>query len=204
MTLPSGIGRSKPGRRRLIRAKAQQHECRQSPPRPASCLICGVDKAPQPTHRGGRVGMPVIPRTRDNRNRNLSGNFAPRPPLVKLRQIIAPHQPDELFFGVKRGQLVHRIHGIARAQPLLNRADPNRGMPRHPYRRCIADGERRHIARLVFQRIARGDEPPHLIQIKRRQRRQTDRPMPAMRRIKRSAQYADAGQGSTNQSSRSW
>ncbi len=197
--LPGGIGLSKPGRRRLIRAKAQQHECRQSPPRPALGLICGVDEPPQPTHRGGRAGIPFISRTRDDCNRNLSGDPPPAPPLIELRKIIAAHQPDEALFRIEFRQLVDRVDREARAKPLLDRAHSNGRVLRHLDRRGKPRGKGGHIACRFLQRVAGRDEPPHFVEVERCKRRHTDRSVTAVRGVERPAKDADAGQGSLSE-----
>ncbi len=201
--MPGRIGSPKACCRRRIGAEAQQHKCRQSPSRPMFRLACGPHSAPQPTHCRTCMGAPVIPRTRDNRNRNLTGDVPPPLPAVELRQIVCSHQPDEAMIGVQAGQLGERIGGEAGLHPLLDRGDANRGVPCHRPRRGHARLERRH-ARLVLQRVTGRNHPPHLVKIECTDGMQRQPPMPTMRRIERAPEKSDAFQRVTSQSSRSW
>lgn len=201
--MPGGIGSPKACCRRRIGAEAQQHKCRQSPSRPMFRLACGPHSAPQPTHCRTCMGAPVIPRTRDNRNRNLTGDVPPPFPAMELRQIVRAHQPDEAVIRIEPRQLGERVGGIAGLHPLLDRGGTDRRMPRHRPRRCHARLERRH-AGLVLERIAGRDHPPHFVQIERAQGMERQPPMPAMRRIERAPEKSDAFQRVTSQSSRSW
>lgn len=190
-SMPGRVGGPKPRRRSRIGAKAQQHEGRQSPTRPFLRLACGPHGAPQPTHRRTCVSTCIITRTRDNRNRNLPGDMPPPFPAMELREIVGAHQPDEAMLGIQARQFGERIGGVAGLEPLLDRGDPDRRMPRHHPRRCHARPKRRH-PRLVLQRIAGRDEPPHLVEPERPQRMERQPPMPAMRRIERAAEKTDA------------
>lgn len=149
------------------------------------------------------MGAPVIPRTRDNRNRNLTGDVPPPLPAMELREIVRAHQPDEAVIRIEPGQFGERVGGVARLHPLLDRGGADRCMPRHRPRRGHARLERRH-AGLVLQRIAGRDHPPHFVEIERAQGMQRQPPMPSMRRIERASQKSDAFQRVTSQSLRSW
>lgn len=201
--MPGGIGSPKARCRRRIGAEAQQHKCRQSPSRPMFRLACGPHSAPQPTHCRTCMGAPIIARTGDDRNRNLTGDVAPPFPAMELRQIVGAHQPDEAVIGVQPGQLGERIGGVARLDPLLDRRDADRRMPGYRTGGGHARLERGH-AGLVLQGVAGRDHPPHFVKIERTQGMERQPPMPAMRRIERSAEKTDAFQGAVSQSSRSW
>lgn len=191
--MPGRIGSPKARCRGRIGAEAQQHKCRQSPSRPMFRLACGPHSAPQPTHCRTCMGTPVIPRTRDYRNRNLTGDVPPPFPTMELGQIVRAHQPDEAVVGVESRQFGERIGSVPRLHPLLDRGNADRRMPRHRPGGGHARLERRH-ADLVLQRIAGRDHPPHFVQIERANRVQRQPPMPAMRRIERPAEKTDAFQ----------
>ncbi|PAV66666.1 hypothetical protein WR25_13309 [Diploscapter pachys] len=188
--VPVGIGRTDRGGGGRVGAEAQQHECRQTPRGPMLRLACGPLEAPQPTHRDTREGLVVIPRTRDHRNRHRAGDLAPPAPAMKLRQIVRPHQPDELPPGVTPLQLAQRVERVARIEPRLDIARPDRRPPRHPLGRREPRRQRRHVARAALQRIARRHQPPRLVELQRPDRGERDRPMPAMRRVERSTEQA--------------
>lgn len=191
--MPGRIGSPKARCRRRIGAEAQQHKCRQSPSRPMFRLTCGPHSAPQPTHCRTCMGTAIIARTRDNRNRNLTGDVSPPFPAMELRQIVRPHQPDEAVIRIEPGQPGERIGGIAGLQFLLDGGRPDRRMPRHRPRGGEPGLEWRH-ARLVLQRIAGRDHPPYFVEIQRAQGVQRQPPVPAMRRIERAAEKTDAFQ----------
>lgn len=100
------------------------------------------------------MGAPIIARTRDNRNRNLTGDVPPPFPAMELRQIVRAHQPDEAMIRVEPGQLGERIGSVARLHPLLDRGDADRRVPGDGARGGHPCLERRH-ARLVLQRVTR-------------------------------------------------
>ena len=194
MPLPGGVGSTKLCRGARVGAEAQQHECRQSPLRPVLRLVCGPTCAPQPTHRGSRESSTFIPRTRDYRNRNLAGDPAPPFPLVELREIVRSHQPDEALFGESAAEFGDSIDGVARAELVLDRADADRRVARHPHGGGKACGEGGHVTALFLERIAGRDEPPHFVEPQRIEGCKADRAVAGMRWIERAAEDADAGQ----------
>lgn len=189
--MPGWIGSPKARCRRRIGAEAQQHKCRQSPSRPMFRLACGPHSAPQPTHCRTCMGTTIIPWTRDNRNRNLTGDVPPSFPAMELRKIVRPHQPDEAMIGIEPGQLGQRIDGVASLQLLLDGGRPDRRMPRHCPRGSKPRLERRH-AGLLLQRVAGRDHPPDFVEIERAQGMKRQSPMPTMRRIERAPEKSDA------------
>ena len=114
---------------------------------------------------------------------------APVAPLIKLRQIVSPHQPDKPHLGIHRHKRPQSLSSIARARSLLEIADFDTRMlhhiprPRHPlsYWRWP----------FCLQRIAGAYQPPDLIKPKSLERLARDVHMPLVRRVKRAAQQPD-------------
>ena len=144
----------------------------------------------EPGHRGAREGSAIIARTRDNRNRHGAGDAAPVTPAMELREIIAAHQPDEAHFGIAPAQRPQGIDGEHRAQFALDRGGPDRCAPGLPAGRGEPHREGRH-AGCGFERIARRNQPPHLIQPKGLAREQADPAMAAVRGIEAPAEKPD-------------
>ena len=114
--------------------------------------------------------------------------------MVKLREIILPHQPYKADFRVSVVERSERINSVARAESLLDNRRPNARSAGLMLRRGIARREWRHVARTLLQWIARRDKPPDLIQPQRLHREQANSAVAAMGRVKRSAEKADFGQ----------
>ena len=74
----------------------------------------------------------------------------------------------------------HHIDGEARLFALLEVANPDPGVFRHPCRFRNACLKWRHVLGAFFVRIAGRDQPPDLIQTQGRHRIEADTPMPGM------------------------
>jgi hypothetical protein len=142
----------------------------------------------------------AITRARENDNRHPPGDGAPALPLMELRQIVRPHQPQEPDMGIALLQPRDCVDGVNGAQPLFDCADPDRRAPRHRARRCQAGIERRH-ARPGFEWVLRAHQPPDLVEPEPPQRFEGEMAMAAMGRVERSAEQPDgagpAAQGRT-------
>ena len=183
---PAGIGGTQRARRAGIGVYGQQYQRRRTPLCPTLQTGLGAPKTPKPCHRGAREGTSIIARTRDDRNRHDPGQPAPVAPTVQLGQIIRPHQPYKAVFRPTPSDPRQGIDGVARAQFALHGGDANQRPPRLAPRRGVAFGQRRHTLR-VLQRVAGADQPPHFVQPQRRDGREADPPMPAMRGVKAAA-----------------
>src|SRR5947209_1658782 len=89
-------------------------------------------------------------------------------------------------------EAAHSVHSEARAGALLEIADMDARPPRHRFGGGKARAERRHVLGAFLQRIPGGDQPPNLVQAKRTHRLMADVPVPAVGRIERAAEKADA------------
>jgi hypothetical protein len=111
---------------------------------------------------------------------------------VKIWQVVASEQPNELIARVAALELADRIDGEPSTRGSLEIADSNRRLARH----SLGGGEPRlvrgHILRFGFQRVPRRDEPPHLIEPKRADCAQADPTMSPVRRVEGTAEEADA------------
>src|SRR5947209_15015448 len=96
------------------------------------------------------------------------------------------------MFGVPALQPAHGVDGETRALALLEIADENAGTLCHALGGSEPSVERRHVLRPSFQRIARRDQPPHLVETERAQGLETDVSVPAMGRVERAAEETDA------------
>ena len=191
-SVPVRVGCAQSGGGDRIGRQFEQHECRQSPFRPLPSLCCGSDEAPQPSHRACRMGQPIISRTREHRNRDSCDDPAPIVPAVKLCQVVGAHQPNEASIrkaAVKRSDSVHRI---GTAQLTLDGGHPDRQTARYPLCGGEARRQRCHVLSR-FERVARRDEPPDLIEAEQPSSVQAHPAMAAMGRVERAAEQADAG-----------
>src|SRR6188768_4195643 len=149
---------------RSVGWQAKEVNRRNTPFRPIPCLACGADKPPQPAHRAGRAGVVIIAGPRKYRNRDHTRQDAPTLPLVELGHSVLAHQPNEAMLGEAPHQLFKRIDRVSGSIADLEIAHPDAAAPGHRTRRRKPRGIGRHVARLVFQRIARGNEPPNLVE----------------------------------------
>jgi hypothetical protein len=84
---------------------------------------------------------------------------------VKIWQGVASEQPDELVLCKTALQLAHGVEGKARSMTLLEIADPDRRAPGKASSCGKSRFKRRHVLGALLQRIARGHEPPQLVQL---------------------------------------
>ena len=166
-------------------------------------LVRTPDKPSEPGHRGTRNSMFVIAGSGDNCNRHQSRDVAPPPPVVKLQQIVRPHDPDEADFGIAHHELLQRFCGVDGAKLRLDGGNFNRRAPRLRFGRRHPRRQRRHVC-FGFQRVARRDHPPIFVKLERIDREQANRPMSAMRRVERSAHEANGFQGRDSFQGRVW
>jgi hypothetical protein len=127
---------------------------------------------------------------RQDPHRDGAQDIAPTAPAVELHEVVSPHQPDEFDTRIDRPQPVDGIGGPLGAQGQFQSRDldaqmafEHRVRPRQPLG---------HRGRLTgFQRVARGHQPPDLIQPHPLHRLMADMGMPLMGRVKRPAQKAN-------------
>ena len=191
---PFWIGGAQCGGRARIWIKTQIYQRGCAPSCPGVQAGGRPTKSTEPGTRGARQCSALIARTRDNRNRHGTGDCTPAPPAMKLRQIVATHQPHELRLRVTSPQRAQRIERVARSQFGLNRGGHDTAAPRLFSRRGQPRSERSHPS-LGLERIARRDQPPHRVKVQRAHCEQADRAVPAMRRVETPAQESDSGQG---------
>jgi hypothetical protein len=113
-------------------------------------------------------------------------------PVVKIWQSVASEQPNEPVAGVPGLQFPHRINGVACPSAGFEVADADGGAARLLFGRRETGFEGRHILSALLERVARRDQPPDLVEPEFAHGGQADVPVPAMRRIERAAEEADA------------
>jgi len=99
---------------------------------------------------------------------------------VEIGQIVSAHDPDELAGGIAAHESGEHIDGVAGAELPLDRGRADSRMAGDALGRREACGERRHVARLVLERIAGRDEQPEIVETKRFDRTERDAAMPRM------------------------
>lgn len=151
-----------------------------------------MDEPSQPAHRARRVGLRIIAGPANHRNWEFSCEAPPITPYVKIWQGVASEQPDELVFWINAPEAPYRIDRITGPFALLEIADPDARVSRHPGGGREPAFERRHILGAFLQGIARGDQPPHLVEPESLRRREADPPVRPVRRVERAAEEADA------------
>src|SRR5205823_9351746 len=104
---------------------------------------------------------------------------------------VASEQPDEAVLRVTVLQFAHRIHRIARARAPLDLADADPRTPCHPLGGGEARVEWRHVASARLEGIAGRDEPPHLVEAERLDRREADASVREMRRVEGATEETD-------------
>ena len=201
---PIGIGRADCGGGAGVGWQAKKQDRRRAPTRPVARMASRMDEPPKPTHGAHRPDLGLITRTRDHRNRDGARDAAPVAPPVELRQIVRAHQPYEPAAGVAADEPAQRVGGKARAELAFYGGDADRGAARPRSRGSKARGEGRHVGSAVLQRVAGGDEPPHLVEAECMGGVQADRAVAAVRGIERAAEKAGGGQNLPAQSSRWW
>ncbi len=120
---------------------------------------------------------------REHTNRHLLHDSPPILPVMKLNQIICPHQPNKLHMRIAFLQRGQRLGGVACAQFRFDPRNRDSGVPHQVF--CNFNPCRQWRRSLRFQRITGGYQPPHLIQSEPRQSRFCDVHMPAVRGVKR-------------------
>lgn len=133
----------------------------------------------------------IVAGSRQNREGNAASNLQPATPARQLFENIGAHQPHKVRAREPPQQPAQRIDGVARAKRRLDRGGDDAAPIRDATRRGQALAERRHAA-LRLQRIARGDQQPHLIEPQPSSRNLDHVAMTGMRRIERTAEKADA------------
>lgn len=118
-------------------------------------------------------------------------DFLPIRPAVDLRQIIGAHDPNEAHPREKRGQVAQGLRRVDRAQQPLDVGGADVPVVRRRLGRAQPLIEGRH-ARLGFERILWGDQPPDLVEAEVFQGFQGDMPVPVMGRIEGPAEQPDA------------
>ena len=122
-------------------------------------------------------------------HRHRFHNLPPVLPVMKLRQIVRPHQPDKPHLRVKPAQLCQGLRRVPRPDPVFYVRDLNAGVLHHVTRMGQPFGQWRWP--VSFQRIARRHQPPHPIQPEPFEGLTGDMRMPGMGRVKRPPQQAD-------------
>lgn len=191
--VPKWISSAERGCRSGVGTKAQKDKRRRTPSCPVMTLVRTPDISPEPSHCGSRNCIIIIAGARDNCNRHQAGNVSPPPPVMKLQQIICAHDPDEPDFRVARLDNPQCVDGINRTQFPFDRGRLYRASARLP----LCGGEpcvQWCHAFFGLERITRRHQPPNLVQLQRIHRKKADRPVPAMRRVKRSSKQANGFQ----------
>src|SRR5207248_3821071 len=99
---------------------------------------------------------------------------------------------DEAVFGVTALEPAYGVDGETGALALLEIAGADSRLVGHAFRRGQPGFEGRHVLRSLLQRIARRNQPPHLIQPERAERLQADVAAPAVGGVERAAEETDA------------
>jgi hypothetical protein len=133
----------------------------------------------------------IVAGPRQNGEGNTARNIQPATPTRQLFQNVGAHQPDEARTRKLPQQPPQRIDGVARAERGLDRACHNSSSVRDGACSCQTLAKRRHPA-LRFQRIARRNQQPHLIEPQTSTREIYDMAMTKMRWIERTAEQPNA------------
>ena len=190
--MPVGIVRADRGGRGTVGRQAKHYNRRCTPLRPSFRLARRMDEPPQPAHRAHRVGMAIIAGPANHRNRHHAGNSPPVAPFVKISQIIQADEPDEPLARIAALQFLQGVDRISGAGAQFEVAGPDRSSSRHSPRRSEPGVIGRHILAALLERIARRDQPPYLVEAERTNGLKADPPVPAVGRIERTAEKADA------------
>src|SRR6202166_4928859 len=109
---------------------------------------------------------------------------------MKLREIVSAHDPDQAQPGNAAAQISYGVNSVAGSDDGFETADVDARIAGHFARGLGALFEIAQGA-LFLERIARGNEPPHAVELQPLDREQADRAMRVMRRIERAAEQPD-------------
>lgn len=137
-------------------------------------------------------GRCIAPRTRHDSQRNLPEKRLPAVPAGQFRKNIRAHQPDKAGAGKTTFERPNGVEGVTRAERSFNIGGDKPTVGCKPLDRRETCGKRRHTL-AGFERIARRDHQPDLIEAKQMQGPESDLNVPLMRRIERSAEQTDPG-----------
>ena len=138
--------------------------------------------------RGAR--RQTVPGTGQNANWDSVHDLAPRLPVMQLREIVCPHQPNKTDFGVFASQRGQRLGGMPRAKLRLDVGHIDPRMRDQRLRQAHTIRQRRR--RTLFQGVSRAHHPPYGVQTKLFQRFASDMHMPRVRRVKRPPEQANS------------
>lgn len=126
----------------------------------------------------------------DHQHRHGVHNFPPASPMRKLHKIIRPHQPDKLRAREAAFEGTQRVAGITSPQAGFEISGDNPPAIGNPPCRVKPRGQAAHASGW-FERIARRNQQPELIQPEMLDGLPRDIQMPRMGRVERSAEQAD-------------
>ena len=109
---------------------------------------------------------------------------------MEAAQIVGAHDPDEAHAGTARGQIAHRVVGVARADVGFEAGDVDARMMGERARGREALRQRRKAAG-VLERIARRHQPPDPVEPDPVHGEQAGGAVRRMRRIEGAAEQAD-------------
>lgn len=128
--------------------------------------------------------------TRHHGERHLSEKGFPMVPAGQFGEHVCSHQPDEMGARKAASESADRITGVAGAQPGFDVGGNQAAVGGKTFDRGEALGEGGHpFAR--FERVARRDHEPDLIEVEQMQGAQSNLDMPLMRGIERSTEKTD-------------
>ncbi len=157
----------------------------------ANFPCCHALLGKEPGRRRGQGFMPK-PRTIENSNGQGGHNLLPVFPAMEGGKIVSANKPDKIDPGKSGFQCLDTIKTISGATLKLEIANMNMRVIGHVYAGLEA-GAFPGIGFGVFLWIARADQPPHLIKLHGRQRRQRNFPMALMGWIEGASQKANIG-----------
>lgn len=124
----------------------------------------------------------IAARTRHDSKRNLPEKGLPAIPAGQFGKNIRTHKPDETDSGKTTPESPHGVKGVACAESDLDIRGNEPAVGRQPLDRRQTLGKRRHPF-TWFERIARRDHQPDLIETQQMQRPKRNLDMPLMRGI---------------------
>ena len=140
---------------------------------------------------GGRSqGAKTLRRTVDHSDRHLGSDLPPILPAVKLRKIVRAHDPDKAQAGNAAAQIFNGVGSVSRSDDGFETTDIDARIVGHPARGLRAFVEIVQ-GRVILQRIAGGDQPPHAVELQSLDCEQADGAMRDMRRIEGAAEQPD-------------
>src|SRR5690242_20252349 len=143
---------------------------------------CRLFRAPEGLETPGRLGghRPIsIGRTVKNRNWQLVKYLCPVLPVCDLGEIVGPHQPYKTAVPMRLAEFSERVGGVSGAELGLDIGNSDSRVPGRLARRVDSGREGRHAVH-GLQRVLRRDQPPDLVELEERQRREADLAMALM------------------------